>query len=120
MKDSLAPGLGREERHTVTAAMAPPHLPVKVLGTPMMIQLIEQNCLLAAAEHLDDGETTVGVHVCVSHDRAAPEGDEVTVRCRLAEVDRRRLTFEVEVEGAAGKVSEGTHQRAVIQTSRFG
>jgi fluoroacetyl-CoA thioesterase len=85
-----------------------------------MISLIEQNCLAAAQEHLDDGETTVGTHVCVSHQAAAAEGEEVTVRCRLSRVDRRRLTFDVAVEGPRGLISEGTHERAVISLDRLG
>ena len=34
------------------------------------IDPIEQTCLMTVQEHLDDGETTVGLHVCVSHSAA--------------------------------------------------
>ena len=120
MKDTLAAGVSREQSYTVTDDMAPPHLPVKVLSTPSMIQLIEGTCLVAAHEHLDDGELTVGTHVCVSHSGAAMSGQDVTVRCELTSVERRRLTFTVSVEAPAGTISEGTHQRAVIDANRFG
>ena len=36
------------------------------------------------------------------------------------EVNRRRLTFEVEVTGPQGVVSRGTHQRAVVSLDRMG
>jgi fluoroacetyl-CoA thioesterase len=85
-----------------------------------MIQLIEATCLTAAADHLDDGETTVGVHVCVSHNLPAFEGEEVNVTGKLKEIERRRLTFEVEVRSPRGVISDGTHQRAVVDASRFG
>jgi fluoroacetyl-CoA thioesterase len=120
MKESLAPGLTLEARYAVTSAMAPPHLPVEVLGTPSMIQLIEATCLQAAAGHLDDGETTVGTHVCVSHSGPAMAGEEVVVSCRLDTVERRRLTFTVEVRSPRATISDGTHQRAVVDSSRFG
>jgi len=120
MKPSLEPGIERTASYTVTADMAPAHLPVVVLSTPSMIGLIEGTCLMAAADHLDDGETTVGVHVCVSHSGAAMEGEEVVVRGRLKEIQKRRLTFEVEVQSPRGVISEGTHQRAVVDASRFG
>ena len=120
MKETLATGIGREATHTVTPEMAPPHLPVKVLSTPSMIQLIEGTCLQAAQEHLDEGETTVGTHVCVSHSGAAAAGEEVVVTCRLETIEKRRLTFAVEVRSPRGTISEGTHQRAVIDRSRFG
>lgn len=116
----MAAGIDGEATYRVTPDMAPPHLPVVVLSTPSMVQLIEGTCLATAREHLDDGETTVGTHVCVSHTGAAREGEEVTVRCRLAKIERRRLTFEVEVRSPRGTISEGTHERAVVDTSRFG
>lgn len=120
MKDSLQVGIEGSGTHVVTADMAPGHLPVVVLSTPSMIGLIEMTCLMTAAEHLDDTETTVGTHVCVSHTAAAGEGEEVTFTCRLAEIDRRRLTFETRVTCGDRVLSEGTHQRAVVATSRFG
>jgi fluoroacetyl-CoA thioesterase len=119
VKESLAPGLTNESRYTVTKEMSPGHLPVVVLSTPTMVGLIEGTCLAAAAAHLDEGETTVGTHVCVSHDAAVGEGQEFVIRCRLASVDKRRLHFEVEVDGPGGAVSRGTHQRAVISLDRM-
>ena len=120
MKESLAVGISSEQRYGVTDDMAPPHLPVKVLSTPSMIQLIEGTCLLLAQEHLDDNEVTVGTHVCVSHSGAAMSGEQVAVQTELTTVDRRRLTFTVTVTAPSGVISEGTHQRAVIDVNRFG
>jgi fluoroacetyl-CoA thioesterase len=120
MKETLAAGINAERSYPVTDDMAPPHLPVKVLSTPSMIQLIEGTCLLLAQEHLDDGEVTVGTHVCVSHAGAAMSGESVTVHCDLATVEKRRLTFNVSVTAPSGVISEGTHQRAVINANRFG
>ena len=114
MKDSLDVGITRSDTHTVTEDMSPPHLPVKVLSTPNMIQLIEQTCLLAAQDHLDEGETTVGIHVCVSHSAAAAAGQDVTVGCELTERDRKRLIFTTTVTCEGETVSEGTHQRFVV------
>ncbi len=119
MKDTLSPGLEREARYIVTREMSPPHLPVVVLSTPHMIGLTETTCLDLAAGHLDDGEVTVGTHVCVSHAGVAREGEEIIVRVRLTALDRRRLTFAVEVHSPRAQISEGTHERAVIDTARL-
>ena len=116
----MAPGITYEARHLVTKAMSPGHLPVDVLSTPSMISYIEAACSNAAEQHLDGDEATVGTHVCVSHDDAVLEGREFIVRCRLASVVKRRLNFEVEVDGPDGQVSRGTHQRAVVDPSRMG
>jgi fluoroacetyl-CoA thioesterase len=120
MKDTLVVGLETQASYTVTDDMSPPHLPVKVLSTPAMIQLMEGTCLSAIQEHLDENETTVGTHVNVSHSGPAMSGQEVTVDARVSVVDRRRLTLEVKVTSPQGVISEGTHQRAVVDTRRFG
>lgn len=120
MQHSLSTGLTGSATYAVTAEMSPPHLPVVVLSTPDMIRLIEATCLTGVAEHLDEGEVTVGTHVCVSHVAAANEGEQVEVTYELTEIDKRRLTFTTRVTCGDRVLSEGTHQRAVIDTSRFG
>jgi predicted thioesterase len=47
------------------------------------------------------------------------EGEEFDIVGRLIEVNRRRLTFEVEVAGPQGVVSRGTHQRAVVSLDQM-
>jgi fluoroacetyl-CoA thioesterase len=89
-----------------------------VLSTPAMIGLLEHTCLETVRTHLDEGETTVGTHICVSHQAAAYADEQVVMRCRLTRVERRRLSFEVEVDGPRGRISEGTHERAVVTLDR--
>jgi fluoroacetyl-CoA thioesterase len=72
---------------------------------------------MAVRDHLDEGETTVGTHVCVSHQAAAVEGEEITIRCRLARIEKRRLTFDVTVDTPNARISEGTHERAVVKVN---
>jgi fluoroacetyl-CoA thioesterase len=119
LKNTMTIGITNETHHTVTKEMSAPHLPVTVLSTPKMIGLTEGCCLEAAAGHLGEGETTVGTHVCVSHDAALAEGEEFVIRCRLASIEKRRLTFDIEVDGSRGPVSRGTHQRAVVSLVRM-
>jgi len=117
---SLEIGIEDEKRYTVTDDMAPGHIPAKVLSTPSMIGMIEGTCLFAVQPHLEDGQVTVGTHVCVSHEGAAASGQEILIHCRLAEVEKRRLTFETEVTVDGRRISKGTHQRTIIDPSRFG
>ena len=114
MQDSLQVGLEFHDVVTVTDDMAPPHLPNKVLSTPTMVQLIEATCLTGVQDHLADDQTTVGIHICVSHQAAAPSGDDVDVHATLSEIDRKRLVFDVKVMLGDTVVSEGTHQRFVV------
>ena len=119
MKDSLVIGIENETTYKVTKEMAPPHLSMPVLSTPSMIGMIEGTCLQCAQPHLDGAETTVGTHVNVSHRRPAYEGEEVTVKSRLKEINKRRLIFEVEVLSPRESISTGTHERSVIDPSRL-
>ena len=114
MHDTLTVGLTGTETHLVTDDMSPPHLPTKVLSTPDMIRLIEGTCLTGIQQHLDDGFTTVGIHVCVSHSAAVASGEEVAVRYELAEIDRKRLVLNTTVTSGDTVVSEGTHQRFIV------
>ncbi len=116
----LAVGLDGTASYEIADDMTPGHLPAPVLSTPSMIQLIEATCLATVQPHLDEGQTTVGTHVCVSHDAGAFVGETVEVTCRVSEIDRRRLTFETTVTCGDRTLSTGTHQRAVVDLSRFG
>lgn len=120
MKESLAPGITSSNTVTVTPDMSPAHLAQKVLSTPSMIGLMEQTALASVVPHLDEGETTVGTHVCVSHVASAAAGEDVTITTELAEMNKRRLTFNVRAAAGERLLGEGTHQRAVIDTKRLG
>ena len=116
----LAVGLEHAMTFEVRASMVPGHVPAPVLSTPSLVALVETACRRAALPHLPEGHDTVGTHISVSHQGVARLGEEVAVVARLVEVDRRRLTFEVAVDGPRGAVSRGTHQRMVVDTTRFG
>ena len=99
--------------------MSPPHID-DILSTSRMIALMEDTCLAAIQPLLAEGQTTVGTRVDVTHVGTAWAGEEVTVRIRLEKVTRRRLlSFEVEVAAPDGVISTGTHQRLVVERSRF-
>ena len=115
----LSPGLTHVATYPVTPEMRPPHLE-GILATSRMIGLMEDTCLAAVQPFLDDGQTTVGTHVDVSHVGSARTGEEITVRIRLTKVTQRRLlSFDVEVSAPEGVISTGTHQRLIVDRSRF-
>lgn len=114
MNDALTVGFSSSETFTVTDDMSPPHLPTKVLSTPDMIRLIEQTCLRSVQDLLDEGQTTVGIHVCVSHSASVDSGQDVDVAFEVTEIDRKRLVFTTTVTSGDKTVSEGTHQRFIV------
>jgi predicted thioesterase len=117
--DALRAGLTSEATYLVTPDMRPPHVD-GILSTSRMIGLVEDTCLDLAQPLLDEGQTSVGTRVEVTHVGTAWTGEAVTIRVRLTKVTQRRLlTFEVEVEAPGGTISTGTHQRLVLERSRL-
>ena len=90
-----------------------------VLATPRMIALVEETAWKSVAGALEEGEGTVGTRIDVKHLAATPMGK--TVRCvtELTAVDRKKLTFRVEVFDDAGKVGEGVHERFIVKNGQF-
>ena len=129
MKDSLKPGLSFEYRFKVpenkTVPYLYPEIPEgrvmpKVFATGFMVGLFEFACIQAINPHIDwHREQTVGVHVDVSHTAATPPGFTVTVKGRLEKVEGRRLTFRLQADDGVDTISEGVHQRFVIDAEKF-
>lgn len=92
----------------------------EVFATGFMVGFVEWACVLTVNPHLDwPVEQTVGTHIDVSHSAATPSGMEVTAYVTLAEVDGRRLVFEVEAHDEIDEICRGKHERFVIDKKRF-
>lgn len=118
----LETGLTGQSRLAVTeadTAKAVGSGDLDVLATPRMIALMEAAAVACVSGSLANGETSVGTRIDVSHVSATRVGSEVTARARLAEIDGRQLTFDVEAHDGAGLVGKGRHVRAVVDRDRF-
>ena len=92
---------------------------LEVFATPAMIALSEKTALLSVAGFLEEGTSTVGTKVNMSHIAATPIGMKVTCETELIEVDRRRLLFNVTVYDEKEKIAEGTHERFIVDNGKF-
>ncbi len=90
-----------------------------VLATPQMIVLMENTAYKSVAEYLEEGQGTVGTKICVSHLSATPVGMEISLESELIGVERKRLVFTVKAYDAAGCISEGEHERFIVDNQRF-
>lgn len=91
-----------------------------VFATPMMIALIEEATCSACAPLLEEGETTVGTKISVSHDKASGLGNKITAHASLDNIDGRKLSFSVYAEDSNGDViGKGTVERFVVLTDKF-
>ena len=129
MKDTLKAGLTYQFRFKVPASKTVPALypesesfqqMPQVLATGYMVGLMEWACIEALRPHLDwPAEQSLGTQVNLSHLAATPPGLTVTVDVRLDRIEGRKLTFSVSAHDGVDKITEGTHQRTVIDSARF-
>ena len=91
----------------------------RVLSTPQMILFMERTCRNLILGVVEPGSDSVGTHVNVSHCDVAPVGSKVTFSAELISVNNRRADFRVRAVLGERVIGEGTHQRAVIEISRF-
>ncbi|WP_300720342.1 thioesterase family protein [uncultured Alistipes sp.] len=118
----LEKGLSAQSVATVcdantAAAMCSGDLPV--FATPAMVALMEHAAMKAVAAELEEGATTVGAEMNVTHIKPSGLGAEITATAVLTAVEGRKLTFNVGARDAEGMIGEGVHVRFVVDRTRF-
>lgn len=129
MKDTLKPGLAFQFKFKVPPTKTVPCLfpesemfqqMPQVLATGYLVGLMEWACIEAIRPHLDwPGEQSLGTHVNFSHLAATPPGFTVTINVRLDKIEGRSLAFTLSAHDGTDTISEGTHERVVIDAARF-
>lgn len=129
MRETLRPGLEGTFRYTVPESKTVPRIYEEspdfqmmpaVFATGFMVALMEWACIELIKPHLDwPAEQSLGTHVNLSHTAATPPGMTVEVKTRLESVDGRRLVFRVSAHDGVDAITEGTHERHVIDAARF-
>ena len=121
MKDSLQPGLELTSRITIDIDRTIGFMgdALRVYATPSMVLDIERTCKELLDPHLDEGENSVGARVEIDHLGATLMDMWVDVHTIVAEIDRRRVLFDVEVHDQLGdKVGACRHTRFVVDLAR--
>lgn len=120
MKDSLTQGVTRTETVPVDRDRTIDFLgeQMRVYSTPSMVNDTEYACFRLLQEHLDDGESSVGIHVQMDHTGATPLGQDVRIYVTVDSVEGRKVTFSAEVRDAVEMVGRGKHVRYIIDIER--
>ena len=92
---------------------------VRVLATPVMINLIEAAALAAIEHLLPEGYQSLGTRLDVRHIAATPVGMRVFAKARVTRVDGRNVTFAVEAHDEKDLIGDGTHERVVVNVAKF-
>ena len=101
-----------------------------VLATPAMMALMENAAMLAVADELPEGCTTVGGHIESSHLRPSKIGDLVSATAEVTKIDGKKIVFKVAAysgerlrvgDDTSGMtlLGEGTHLRFIVDRERF-
>lgn len=90
-----------------------------VFGTPFLCALMEEAAWKSIAPCLEEGQSTVGTKLDVSHDSATPVGMKVWAESEVTKVDGKRLELKVAAFDERGPIGQGTHERFIITDERF-
>ena len=92
---------------------------VPVLATPVMINVIEAAALAAIEHLLPEGHQSLGTRLDIRHFAATPVGMRVRAEAEVLKVEGRTVTFRVAVNDEKEPIGDGTHERMVVNVSRF-
>ena len=90
-----------------------------VFATPFMCALMEKAAWMAIAPALNEGDSSVGTKLNISHLSATPVGLKVWAESEVTAVDGKRIEFKVTAGDEKGIIGEGTHERFIVTDERF-
>ena len=90
-----------------------------VFATPAMVALMENAAMMAVAEHLPEGSTTVGAMMNTSHVKPSPVDETIKATAVLTGIEGRKLTFSIKAEDSKGVIGEAEHVRFIVDRAKF-
>lgn len=112
--------------HTSSLVVGKEHLALhlgsgdmEVLGTPAMMALMENAAMLAVADYLPEGCTTVGGQIESSHLKPTAPGKTVTASATLIAQEGRKLFFKIIAKDEDQLIGECTHLRFIVDREKF-
>jgi len=92
---------------------------LEVLATPRLIALMESAAYTLLEDALEEGQTSVGTNINISHTAASPVGIMVEIEAKITAVKGRTITFEVSASDAAGEIGKGIHTRVIVNGEKL-
>ena len=80
---------------------------------------MENAAMLAVADELPEGCTTVGGHIGSSHLKPSKIGDVVRAEAEVIKVDGKKIEFKVVAYSGETLLGEGTHLRFIVDREKF-
>jgi fluoroacetyl-CoA thioesterase len=92
---------------------------VRVLATPVMINLIEAAALDAIERFLPPGYQSLGTVLDVRHIAATPVGMRAVATATVERITERTVFFRVEARDEKELIGDGQHERVVVNVEKF-
>lgn len=92
---------------------------VDVLATSILVQFIENAALACMDPVLGPDQVSLGTHIDLAHHKPVPVGFIVRTEVEIVMVDGPRVSFAVAVFDEREAVAEGTHERYIMERSKF-
>jgi len=91
----------------------------QVFSTARMIALMETASGRVLRPLLQAGQQSVGVLVNIKHLAATPNHTQVSAKATYLGMEGKLYKFKIEAFDAGGKIGEGEHTRAIVDTERL-
>ncbi len=90
-----------------------------VFATPAMCALMEEAAVAAVQPLLDEGYTTVGTKLSISHDAPSALHQVIEAKAVITAVEGRKISYTVEAWSNQTCIGKGVHERFVIKAESF-
>jgi fluoroacetyl-CoA thioesterase len=101
-----------------TVGALDPSMP-QVASTPYLVTVAEFACAQLVKDQLEPGQITVGTRVVIDHLGASKVGAELVVKAALANREKNRFRFSVEIEDGPRLVAKVEHERAAVSLEKI-
>ena len=92
---------------------------LKVLATPKLIALVEKAATDLAEKVLPPEFTSVGTLINFEHTAPTPLNLKYRAEVEIAEIDGRKIIFEVTTFDERGEIGRGRHERFIVNREKF-
>ncbi|ONI42291.1 hypothetical protein AN640_01250 [Candidatus Epulonipiscium fishelsonii] len=92
---------------------------IEVFSSACMFAAMEEACFELCKKYLEPENTTVGIHMDCTHEKASLVGETVVISCEVIEVNDRKIKFSISGSTQKGIIGKGTHLRCIVNTEKF-
>jgi fluoroacetyl-CoA thioesterase len=90
----------------------------RVYATPWLLHDIEHACRDLIFDRTPDGQDSVGTIVSITHMAPTLLGMEVEITVTIAEIDGRKVVFDVVANDPVDLICKGRHERFIVDVEK--